>query len=364
MVCASRRLTNTITVDALDLFNAGSAQFQGIINSQVNTGIINRLNPSAAAPGDTAKKSVGAQSTKEDTATREATPSEKLKMLHDQLIDYVSVFRLSSCTIDQHMRNLPEIIGKINKEFGTSASGAVAITGQLKNKFANSEELKTLVDEIGNLLTLLKDLRPMAFTTLRAKNRDYLVVKTFDANNTELSTENIRLSGGLKIDFSAGFVLTGLRDFSYILKDTSVKYQRDPNQTATTDTSGNILIRENIGKRQVGVGILTHVYPRISSNYNLGLTIGLMSSTELDLRFMLGGSLMFSSLFGSNNRVSLNGGVVWGKVKRLSNAYYEGYKVINNKPIFYAATTPVSTVTVPVTEHSWFFALTMNFGGN
>jgi hypothetical protein len=353
-----------ITVAETDLFNAGSSQFQSIINSQVNANIVNRLTSTASAAGDTGKtKPIEGQS--KATELREPTNAEKLTMLHAQLVDYVSVFRVSSCTIDEHFRNLPLILTNINKAFGTTAAGVISLTGHLKNKFAGSDELRQLVDEIGNLLTLLKDLKPLAYTTLRAKNRDYLTIKTFDGNNAEIIPEkNIRMSGGLKIDFSAGFVLSGLRDFSYILKDTSVKYQPDPDQSALADTSGNIIIKENIGKRQVGVGILTHIYPRISSDYNLGVTVGLMSSTELDLRFMLGGSLMLSSLFGSNNRVSFSGGIVWGKVKRLSNAYYEGYKVINDKPVFYPATTAINTVTVPVTEHSWFFAVTMNFGGN
>ncbi|MEO8569204.1 MAG: hypothetical protein ABI419_08710 [Ginsengibacter sp.] len=358
--------TRKITIDAVDVFNNGSTQFQGIINSQINTQIISRLNPSAGVPTaavtDSSTPSADANAGGLETITRPATDEEKLLMLHAQLIDYISVFRLSSCTIDQHLRNLPQIISSVNKAFGTDAAGASSLSLQLKNKFADSASLKSVVDEIGNLFNLLKDLKPIAYTTIRAKNRDYFSVKTFDGNNTEISNENIRLSGGMKIDFSAGFVLTGLRDFTYSLKNDTASVGLG---AARRDTSGNVIIKEDEGNNNVGVGIFTHFYPRISSHYNIGGTAGLMTSTNLNLRLMLGGSFMVSSLFGSNNRVCFSYGCVWGKVARLSSQYEDFFnkpRVINGIPEFYspaAAPQPIQR-----NEKSWFFAITMNFGGN
>jgi hypothetical protein len=90
-----------------------------------------------------------------------------------------------------------------------------------------------------------------------------------------------------------------------------------------------------------------------------------MTSTNLNLRLMLGGSVMISSLFGSNNRISFSGGIVWGKVKRLSvkdEDFLNHPRMINNLPDFYnqaSAPQPIDR-----NEHSWFFALTLNFGGN
>ncbi len=361
--------TRKITIDAVDLFNNGSTQFQGIINSQVNTQIIGRLNPPAGTPAVKATESTehtaNQNSSALDMTTRPATDEEKLQMLHSQLIDYISVFRLSSCTIEDHLKNLPKIILTVNKAFGTTAVGVTTLSQQLKSRFADSTSMLNIVDEIGNLFNLLKDLKPLAYTTIRAKNRDYLLVKTFDGNNTEISNENIRLSGGMKIDYSAGFVLTGLRDFTYKLKNATVRYNPLDNPSATRDTTGNVIIKEDEGKNNVGVGILTHFYPRISSHYNVGGTVGLMTSTNLDLRLMLGGSFMVSSLFGSNNRISFSYGRVWGKVARLSTEHEDFFnkpRVINNVPQFYsqaAAPSPIQK-----NEGSWFFAITMNFGGN
>jgi len=353
-----------ITVDAIDVFNNGSTQFQGIINSQVNAQIINRLSQTTSSPAvaDTGgvENVLG-----DDEAVRQPTDEEKLQMLHSQLVDYVSVFRLSACTIEEHMRNLPRIVSAVNGAFGTNANGVFALTQQMRSKFADSLDLKNIVDEIGSLFNLLKDLKPLAFTTIRAKNRDYLLVKTFDGNNAEISSENIRLSGGMKIDYSAGFVLTGLRDFTYKLKNATVMYNPLDNPSATRDTTGNVIIKEDEGKNNVGVGILTHFYPRLSSHYNIGGTVGLMTSTNLNLRLMLGGSFMVSSLFGSNNRVSFSYGRVWGKVARLSTEHDDFFnkpRVVNKVPQFYsqaAAPSPIQR-----NEGSWFFAITMNFGGN
>jgi|GEM_PF-5338802 len=355
-----------VTVDAIDIFNNGATQFQGIINSQVNTQIISRLNPSTPTPSvDTTaatKTPKANQNSSGKGSVREPTDKEKLQMLHSQLVDYISVFRLSSCTIDEHMRNLPKIIAAVNTAFGTTAAGAVSITQQLKGKFADSVNLTRLIDEIGSIFNILKDVRPLAYTTLRAKNRDYLAVKTFDGNNAEVSNENIRLSGGMKIDYSTGFVLSGLRDFNYSLKNDTASVGIGTNRR---DTSGNIIIKEDDGNNNVGVGILTHFYPRLSSHYNIGGTVGLMTSTNLNLRLMLGGSFMVSSLFGSNNRVSFSYGCVWGKVARLSSQHEDFFnkpRVVNGIPEFYsqaAAPQPIQR-----NEKSWFFAITMNFGGN
>ncbi len=93
--------------------------------------------------------------------------------------------------------------------------------------------------------------------------------------------------------------------------------------------------------------------------------MGLMTSTNLNLRLMLGGSFMVSSLFGSNNRVSFSYGRVWGKVARLSSQhqdYFEKPREVNKIPEFYSGASAPQPI--QRNEGSWFFAITMNFGGN
>jgi hypothetical protein len=353
-----------LSVNEEDVFNSGATQFAALISGLVNSNIINPV------LGDTVVKGA---SSKEQMADTSKDISQKLDAVIPQIAKYISAFKISSCAIQQHNVNLPKIIAGVSDYLGLGLGSATLdqLSAGLKKKI-NDEEKDSgkkaiAIEKVGNIIAALKALenvQPLAYTTLRAKNRDYIEIKYTDANNVESKPENIRMSGGMKIDFSGGFVLTGLRDYSYALKDAVVQYT-PAGASALRDTTGNVIIKEDEGKNQVGVGMLSHFYPRISSHYNIGGTVGLMTSTNLNLRIMLGGSVMISSLFGSNNRISFSGGVVWGKVNRLSvqnEDYLDHPRFVNGQPQFYSqasAPQPVSR-----SDHSWFFAITMNFGGN
>jgi hypothetical protein len=357
--------TFKLSVDEQDVFNGGASQFAALISSLVNTNIITPV--SGAASASKAKDGTvnATGGTVEDTCLLNS-----LDAVSNQLLEYIIAFKVSSCAIEKHRTNLPLILAKINQQFDLSAMDLEELRTLLAQKIGDEvqdadKKAKALkkVESIVNALKGLQTVTPIAYTTLRAKNRDFIEIKYIGADNVASKPENIRMSGGMKIDFSAGFVLTGLRDFSYALKNTAVNYT--PAVGAARDTTGDVIVKEDDGKNQVGVGLLTHFYPRLSSHYNIGGTVGLMTSTSLNLRVMLGGSVLISSLFGSNNRVSFSGGVVWGKVKRLSTQYqdfYEKPRMVNKVPEFYSgASTPP---TIDKNEHSWFFAITLNFGGN
>lgn len=350
-----------LTVNEEDIFNSGSTQFAALIGGLVSTNIINPV------LGDTTK--TDNKNNEQGFVSKDIT--QKLDAVIPQIAKYIAAFKISSCAIQQHNVNLPIIIARINDYFGLGSLTLDQLSADLKKKIndeeKDSKKNANAIKNVDNLIAALKALenvQPLVYTTLRAKNRDYIEIKYTDANNVESKPENIRMSGGLKIDFSGGFVLTGLRDYSYALKDAVVKYTL-AGTTEQRDTTGNVIIKEDEGKNQVGVCILSHFYPRISSHYNIGGTVGIMTSTNLNLRIMLGGSVMISSLFGSNNRISFSGGGVWGKVNRLSvqnEDYLDHPRVVNGQPQFYSqasAPQPISR-----SDHSWFFAVTMNFGGN
>lgn len=352
-----------LTVDEQDVFNGGAAQFAALISSLVNTNIINPVTGSQPAAGD---KGEGAEAT---GAEEETCLLSNLDAVSNQILQYITSFRVSSCAIETHQANLPIILSRINQQFDIIAMDLdqmnTALAGKIDKEVGDDNKAKALkkAEAIVNALKGLQSVTPIAYTTLRAKNRDFIEIKYIGADNVASKPENIRMSGGMKIDFSAGFVLTGLRDFTYTLKSATANYT--PTGLSARDTTGNVIAREDDGSNQVGVGILTHFYPRASSHYNIGGTVGLMTSTNLNLRVMLGGSVLISSLFGSNNRVSFSGGVVWGKVKRLSTQYtdyFEHPRIVNNIPEFYTGATAPQTI--DKNEHSWFFAITMNFGGN
>jgi hypothetical protein len=357
--------TFKLSVDEQDVFNGGASQFAALITGLVNTNIITPVSGAAPASKGTDKGPAAVGGTVEDTCFLNS-----LDAVSNQLLEYIIAFKVSSCAIEKHRTNLPLILSKINQQYDLSAMDLEQLNTLLAEKINkevkdDGNKVKALkkVESIVNALKGLQTVTPIAYTTLRAKNRDFIEIKYIGADNVASKPENIRMSGGMKIDFSAGFVLTGLRDFSYALKNTAVNYT--PAVGAARDTTGNVIVKEDDGKNQVGVGLLTHFYPRLSSHYNFGGTVGLMTSTSLNLRVMLGGSVLISSLFGSNNRVSFSGGVVWGKVKRLSTQYqdfYEKPRMVNKVPEFYSGAS--APPTIDKNEHSWFFAITLNFGGN
>lgn len=350
-----------LSVNEVDVFNSGATQFAALISGLVNSNIINPV------LGDTTKTD-SAKMGQQNKTPEDIT--EQLDIVIPQIAKYITAFKISSCAIQQHKVNLPIIIAKISAYFGLGSLTLDQLSADLKKEINDKADSTKKADAIKNVddliaaLKALESVQPLAYTTLRAKNRDFIEIKYIDANNVESKPENIRMSGGVKIDFSGGFVLTGLRDYSYALKEAVVQYT-PVGANAQRDTTGNVIIKEEEGKNQVGVCMLSHFYPRISSHYNIGGTVGLMTSTNLNLRVMLGGSVMISSLFGSNNRISFSGGVVWGKVNRLSvqhEEYLGKARFVNGQPVFYSqasAPQPVSR-----SDHSWFFAITMNFGGN
>ena len=359
--------TLKLSVDENDVFNGGASQFASIINNLVNANIISPFS-GAAKPVETTNAKPGIQGGNEDVCFL-----TDIDRIATELLKYMTAFRLSSCAIEQHVVNLPIILSRINELFELSAATVEQLKEQLTQKIIaevsdDEKKLKAIqkAELIVNALQALENVKPLAYTTIRAKNRDFIAVRYSDANNVLSKPENIRMSGGMKIDFSAGFVLTGLRDYSYVLKNIKYNYTPpDGGLTLPRDTTGNVIIKEDEGNNQIGVCLLTHFYPRLSSHYNLGGTVGLMTSTNLNLRLMLGGSILVSSLFGSNNRVSFSGGVVWGKVERLSEKdkdFFNGPRVVNGIPEFYSQASAPEPI--EQTNHSWFFAVTLNFGGN
>lgn len=354
--------TMRLSVDEQDVFNGGASQFSNIISSLVSANIITPI----TEPAEGATPEKGEPAIHGTNLAKCFLPN--LDQLASDVLKYMTTFRLSSCAVEKHLENLPVIFKRISDAFGISAASSEQLYAQLSYKIdkevANDKKVDAMkkVQLIVNALKAMEDIKPLAFTTLRAKNRDYIEIKYADGSGTLSKPENIRMSGGMKIDFSAGFVLTGLKDHSYVLKNISHNYT--PPGLNARDTTGNVIVKEDEGGSQVGVGLLTHFYPRISSHYNFGGTFGLMTSTSLNLRLMLGGSFMVSSLFGSNNRVSFSGGVVWGKVKRISEKdkdYFNHPRTVNGIPEFYTAAAAPEPI--DRTSRSWFFAITMNFGG-
>lgn len=135
------------------------------------------------------------------------------------------------------------------------------------------------------------------------------------------------ISGGIKIDFSAGPFISTLTDHKYKLNDKYVMRQRDDNMS-------------------YALASLMHVYFRTTSHFNAGLYLGVGVTDDQRANLMSGVSLMF----GRKDRVCLNGGVVFGKVKRLSQPYQIGSEYTGKDEI------PV----VDVYKMGWSIGITYN----
>jgi hypothetical protein len=167
--------------------------------------------------------------------------------------------------------------------------------------------------------------------------------------NTVRRTILLKNRAGFKLDFSTGFIGTGLRDYNYRL------YTRN-------DSSA--IIQDDRGSFTIGFAFMAHAYVRTGSRFNVTLTSGFaINGSNQTVNYLLGASLPF----GMEQRFILSGGVIFGKVKQLS----EGYRIIPDRNVipssgyndfFYAG---LNNGTVPLTERwqsSYFIGISYNFG--
>lgn len=309
-------------------------------------------------PGQTADTRNSTPLTKQEALIINNTICDSLMLvkLEKQLDDYGRRFPINSVTISRNLQNIAVIRKRIDSAFGLHGQGLETLA--VRDGFGPT--LADVIKDISKKLDGLTDAKPLFFSTARLHDNDVLNIQIKDGTQNVVKDESFRIGWGIKIDFSVGVFLSGLTDRTYTFKDTLVQIS-DGNSSSPRDTSGRILIPEKKDDMNLGFGTLAHVYTRVSSNLNAGLVCGVMSNSDLNLRLLAGGSLMFSSLFGSHMRVAFSGGISWGQVKRLSEAYETGYHTEAGKPYFYPSNINAPN-TVNVWRNSWFFGMTFNFG--
>lgn len=180
----------------------------------------------------------------------------------------------------------------------------------------------------------------------------------------------VPVRGGIKIDASTGLVFTGLQNFSYATRDTTVSdttffrtpdFQTTDSITAITPTTQKIITRADPGIGDLGLGLMAHFYSRNTifginlcapgsrciNNISAGLNLGVVTTADLSPRFMFGVSL----IFGLQQRFILSGGLSAGKVKRLAPGLEIG-------GLLESSTSVVPTN--DVTHDSWYISFTFN----
>ncbi len=217
---------------------------------------------------------------------------------------------------------------------------------------------------------LIKNYRRIGFMPFQIKNMDVTkLTLTAYRNRQSVGTSSFEFlnKGGFKIDFSLGFMGTGLVNYKYItqtlnLADTTYKLGKEgivmEDKKAVIDTvrflNKNKILRSNEGDFRFGMALLSHAYIRTGERLNVGLTTGFMLDNNINAAYLLGGSVML----GSERRWVLSGGWAVGKVKRLEDGLSEG-KII---PIV-SGQSNNGIVMKDQSNNSWFFSVTYNLGG-
>ncbi len=352
-------LMNYSTADSINLSFAYRDNF---LEDEANFKALLQSANSSSAPKDTTKKDTALKNPNNTQSYKPDETANNLLILRNDLSYYNDHFNYNSSTMGKHLQNLRYINKVIQDKFEISLDSLIR---KYKVKQDTDDELNILMKQIEKLYFRISNYRTYSFLAQKLKNYDYLDMTFKDNKGNEINKEEMRLWGGFKIDFSSGIFLTGLKDDNYVFTDSTVRY-RPFGDTSTSlnslrDTTGKIAIKENSGKQKIAFGILMHAYPRISSNYNVALTVGLAVNTQTEVNVLLGGSL----LLGSTRRLVLTYGVMWGKVNRLSNTVKTGLNRsdasnIYSAPIFYNTTNNLVPM-VSDTYHSWFFGISYNF---
>ncbi len=119
------------------------------------------------------------------------------------------------------------------------------------------------------------------------------------------------IKGGLKIDFSIGFLASGLIDHQY----NKLPYYSNEPEVVSQDSF--ILTRSDIGNFNFCFGGMVNLVPRNGAKWmNVGGSVGVAYSTNQRLQVLTGLSIHF----GKTERLILHAGVGFGTIKELDQA--------------------------------------------
>jgi hypothetical protein len=149
-----------------------------------------------------------------------------------------------------------------------------------------------------------------------------------------------RSRGGVKVNFSAGYLLS---------------FRGDENYNLVKDADGN-----NIGVKKGNssglthaLGGMVHVYPRGFRNYQPGFSAGISTSNNGDLGFHLGASLLATE---GNNRVVFSAGLSFTSLQQLNR----GNLRTENGNLLFTSSTDTEINYDNVYKPSFFAGITFN----
>lgn len=216
------------------------------------------------------------------------------------------------------------------------------IKDKLKIRDQIIDSLIVIIDKQGKQLA--EDTYDKNFPPVKIENFDSTEFVVVIDNDKSKDEETIKIPfrnrKGFKLDFSTGFLVSGLYDENYSIR---------PNG------SDNVQLKEEFkNKLNLGITLLAHAYCRGTRFINPAITSGLSINLNTQtLNYVLGGSL----LLGEDQRFIISLGAVLGKVKALPNYY--------KKDINIPTTELPETSAVPLVDKlklSWFVGITYNLG--
>lgn len=232
-------------------------------------------------------------------------------------------------------------------------------------------DFEDIIRTIANQYSTISNKKPtlkLVGKAIDIPNSDIFNIKINEANREarNVLNRNFLVSGGLQIDFSSGFFITGIRNDEFSILPVKFSYR---------DAAGNQL--DTIGKfiekkrnpYSYGTGFMLHAYTRTGHYYNAGLATGVVfngSSTSNNFQLLIGGSCMVNTRL---TRIALSTGLCFGKETGLTefgNKYIytssiDNAIVRNSKAELPAFYTEDNVMTATRWKYSYFIGMTFNF---
>lgn len=236
-----------------------------------------------------------------------------------------------------------------------SSSGLMnGVIKYLDSKKITGEEkaqILQVVTEAANYYSKIINYASSKILPVQVQNEDQLTYTfTYFKDKKQVAKGDYYLftKGGVKIDFSSGFVFNSLVDYDYTIQKGIAN---------TADSLNSKIIKKEKGDYIVGIGLLTHIYFRTGTYYNYGLNTGVIVDANSKLKYLAGVSFMI----GYEQRFVISGGAIFGAVKRLDNSYNDALD--KYVPTDQLSGISSSVPTVDKWKTGWYVGITYNLGG-
>ncbi len=261
-----------------------------------------------------------------------ATEARTVSITKDQYLLLETALQGKIASVDKLLENARKLNEKLS-DFDKAKVGTAIETNYTKVKTSRIEKTffqttKYSTDEV------LLDV------TVK-KKQDVVCLK--EVNNFPVKAI---VKGGVKIDFSTGFVFNMSQKKFF---DQSFRY--DSVYRSSGLIADSVSIRRNTNNNVVmpSLGAFLHVYTRTPKDINFGGMVGASLGTDQRAYTHFGACL----LIGKSDRLIIGGGISVAKAKMLSGSYYEGQ--IIRRPL-----APTEIPREDVTRIGGFASITWN----